>query len=113
DGIRDFHVTGVDVCSSDLFRVLTISAEDVAGQVSVSDAEIESYYEENKSQFQEPEQVDAAYITLSQGALAASIEVSEEEVRQQYETRAEEFAREERRASHILVEAGADSSDTL
>lgn len=95
------------------FRVLTISAEDVAGQVSVSDAEIESYYEENKSQFQEPEQVDAAYITLSQGALAASIEVSEEEVRQQYETRAEEFAREERRASHILVEAGADSSDTL
>ncbi|WP_303289290.1 SurA N-terminal domain-containing protein [Marinobacter sp. SS5-14b] len=95
------------------FRVLALSADDVADRVSVSDEEVASYYQENKAQFQEPEQVDAAYITLSQGALAATIDVSDDEVRSRYNERAEQYAREERKAAHILVEAGAEANETI
>ncbi|WP_372964580.1 SurA N-terminal domain-containing protein [Marinobacter sp.] len=95
------------------FRVLTVSADEVADQVVVSDDDVAAYYEENKAQFQEPEQVDAAYITLSQAVLAESIEVTEDEVRAEYEARAEQFAREERKAAHILVEAGANANATI
>ncbi|WP_199455944.1 MULTISPECIES: SurA N-terminal domain-containing protein [unclassified Marinobacter] len=95
------------------FRVLTIDADTVADQVSVSDADIEAYYEDNKDQFRKPEQVSAAYITLSLDALASVIEISDEEVRGYYDERAEDFAREERRAAHILIEAGVEAEQTM
>ncbi|NWO08354.1 MAG: SurA N-terminal domain-containing protein [Alteromonadaceae bacterium] len=88
------------------FRVLTLSSEAVAGDVEVTDADIESYYQENQEQFRLPEQVDAAYLTLSLEALADTVEVSEQELREYYDEQAEAYAREERRASHILVDAG-------
>jgi peptidyl-prolyl cis-trans isomerase D len=95
------------------FRVLTLDGSSVQDKVDVTEADVQAYYDENRDQFRQPEQVDAAYITLSQGALAESIEVSEDEVRAYYEERAEEYAREERRAAHILVEAGDEGQETL
>ncbi|MBJ6137551.1 SurA N-terminal domain-containing protein [Marinobacter litoralis] len=95
------------------FRVLSLSKDQVADQVAVTDDEIATYYEENKAQFQEPEKVDAVYLTLSQATLADAVEVSEDEVRAEYESRAEQFAREERKAAHILIEAGAEAEETL
>lgn len=95
------------------FRVLTLDGSSVQNQVDVTEADVQAYYDENRNQFRQPEQVDAAYITLSQGALAESIEVAEDELRTYYEERAEEYAREERRASHILVEAGDEGQATL
>ncbi|MCC4269470.1 SurA N-terminal domain-containing protein [Marinobacter nauticus] len=95
------------------FRVLTLDGSSVQDQVDVTEADVQAYYDENRDQFRQPEQVDAAYITLSQGALAESIEVAEDELRAYYEERAEEYAREERRAAHILVEAGDEGQETL
>ncbi|MDP4546600.1 SurA N-terminal domain-containing protein [Marinobacter sp. MDS2] len=95
------------------FRVLSLSKDQVADQVVVTDDEIATYYEENKAQFQEPEKVDAVYLTLSQATLAEAVEVSEDEVRAEYESRAEQFAREERKAAHILIEAGAEAEETV
>lgn len=95
------------------FRVLTLDGSSVQDQVDVTEADVQAYYDENRDQFRQPEQVDAAYITLSQGALAESLEVAEDELRAYYEERAEEYAREERRAAHILVEAGDDGQETL
>ena len=95
------------------FRVLTLDGSSVQDQVDVTEADVQAYYDENRDQFRQPEQVDAAYITLSQGALAESIEVAEDQVRAYYEERAEEYAREERRAAHILVEAGDEGQATL
>ncbi|MBW3196698.1 SurA N-terminal domain-containing protein [Marinobacter nauticus] len=95
------------------FRVLTLDGSSVQDQVDVTEADVQAYYDENRDQFRQPEQVDAAYITLSQGALAESIEVAEDELRSYYEERAEEYAREERRAAHILVEAGDEGQATL
>ncbi|MBR9870170.1 MAG: peptidylprolyl isomerase [Gammaproteobacteria bacterium] len=95
------------------FRVLSLSQDEVVDQVSVTDEDIAAYYDENKAQFQEPENVDAVYLTLSQATLAEAVEVSEDELRAEYESRAEQFAREERKAAHILIEAGAEADETL
>lgn len=95
------------------FRVLTLDGSSVQDKVDVTEADVQAYYDENRDQFRQPEQVDAAYITLSQGALAESIEVAEDQVRAYYEERAEQYAREERRAAHILVEAGDEGQETL
>src|SRR5690554_6578067 len=88
------------------FRVLQVPASAVSGDVEVTDADIEAFYKENSSAFRQQEQVDAAYITLSLGSLAENIEVSQDQLEAYYEQRAGDLAREERRASHILVEAG-------
>jgi len=95
------------------FRVVTVPESAVADQVEVTEADVEAFYNENSGAFQQPEQVDAVYITLSLGALAETIEVSDDELQAYYETRAEDLAREERRASHILIEDGDDADQTM
>jgi peptidyl-prolyl cis-trans isomerase D len=94
------------------FRVLTINEASVADQVTVTDEDIEAYYQDNRDQFQVPEQIDAAYIRLSLESLADSIEVSEQELRDYYEQQAAEYANEERRASHILID-GDNAQETM
>lgn len=95
------------------FRVLDIPASSVADSISVTDADIETFYEENSGAFQKPERVDAAYITLSQGALAESIEIDDAELQAYYERRSADLASEERRASHILIEDGSEADETM
>ncbi|MEC7377351.1 MAG: SurA N-terminal domain-containing protein [Pseudomonadota bacterium] len=95
------------------FRVVSIPASEVAGNVEVSANEVETFYQENTGLFQQPEQVDAAYITLSLGALAETIDITDEEVRAYYEERAADLASEERRASHILIEEGSNADETM
>jgi len=95
------------------FRVVQVPASAVADEVEVTDAEVEAFYQDNKDAFREPEQVDAAYITLSLGALAEKIEIDQEELQAYYEQRAGDLAREERRASHILIEDGADAEQSI
>jgi peptidyl-prolyl cis-trans isomerase D len=95
------------------FRVVQILATAVSDELEITDADIEAFYQENKNAFRQPEQVDAAYITLSLGALAEKIEISQEDLEAYYEQRAGDLAREERRASHILIEDGADTEQTL
>lgn len=95
------------------FRVVTLGADAVGNDVSVTDADVEAYYEENQEAFQQPERVDARYIVLSLSALADTIEVSDDQLRDYYEQRASELAREERRASHILIEDGENADETM
>jgi len=95
------------------FRTLTVPASAVSDQVTVTEEEIASYYEENADAYQLPEQVDARYIVLSLEALAENIEVSDADLQAYYEERATDLAREERKASHILIEDGADAKATM
>ncbi|MFO8141983.1 MAG: SurA N-terminal domain-containing protein [Marinobacter sp.] len=91
------------------FRVLTVNAAAVADQVTVTEEDIQTFYEQNAAEFREPEQVNAAYLTLSLGALADAVEIQEDDLRAYYQERAEEYAREERRAAHILIESGVEA----
>jgi len=95
------------------FRTLTIPADAVADTVSVSDEEIQDFYDQNTSRFRKPEEVDAAYITLSLNSLADNTEVTDDELQAYYDKRVQDLAGEERRASHILIEDGDDAEKTL
>lgn len=95
------------------FRMVRLSADDVAGQVEVTDEEVAAYYEDNTGLFMLPERVDAAYIALSLEALADTVEISDEEIAAYYESRAAELADEERRAAHILIEDNDSAGETI
>lgn len=90
---------------------MPIPAERFADEVSVSDEEIETYYQANGSSFMVPERVRIAAIELDVDAMASTIEVSEEDARIQYDSQSANYRTpEERRASHILI--GLDNGET-
>ncbi|MBM3253983.1 MAG: hypothetical protein FJZ16_07015, partial [Candidatus Omnitrophica bacterium] len=58
---------------------------------SVESVEIERYYNENKTSFKKPEQVDVEYIKVPIKPFEEGIEPKEEEIKSYYETHKEEF----------------------
>jgi peptidyl-prolyl cis-trans isomerase D len=82
-------------------------------EVEVSDADVESRYQESAERWMTPESVDLAYIELRIDRLADDVQVSEDDLRAFYElemTREPEryAGRERRKAAHILVRPGDD-----
>src|SRR5699024_4986479 len=75
--------------------------------VEAADSEVEALYQSSLERYMTPEQVVLEYIELSKSALASQIEVSEEDVRDAYEAAIANLA-EQRRAAHILFEAGTE-----
>ena len=67
------------------FRVLDIPASAIAGNVAVTDADVEAFYQQ----------------------------VSDEELQAYYDQRAAGLASEERRASHILIEEGSEADQAM
>ncbi|WP_226662215.1 SurA N-terminal domain-containing protein [Microbulbifer aggregans] len=93
------------------FDYVTLPVAPLLSDVSVSDTEIQGYYDSHQDEFQRPEQVAVNYIELTPDLFAANIDVAEADVRAQYEQEAKNFAAEARRhAAHILVE-NADSEE--
>ena len=86
------------------FSYLLIPADHVAGQVQVSDTEIESYYREHPDQFSTPEQVRLQYVELDSGKLGIDEDIPEEQLQALYEEQKASFVEpEQRHARHILV----------
>lgn len=83
-----------------------IPAGAVAGEVKVTPADIAHYYDANKAEFTEPEQIRAEYAVLDMAAVAAALPVSDPAIADYYKAHASEFVRpEQRSASHILIAA--------
>ncbi len=83
-------------------------------EVTVSEEEIEKYYNENQQFFQTPEQVKLAYVELKEQDIADSINVSTDEAKSIYEAQLERYMSAElRKARHIMFkvpsELGADA----
>ena len=90
-----------------------LPAASVASQVKVTPADIERYYNANKAEFTEPEQIRTEYLVLDRAAVAADIAVSEQAVAEYYASHKAQFGQpEQRSASHILIafDAGADAA---
>lgn len=82
-------------------------------KVSVSDDAVSKYYEANKSRFELPEQIRVEYLVLSQEALQSQIRISDDEISARYKAKADNYKQaESRRASHILIRAAKDVSDS-
>lgn len=92
-------------------QVLRFVAADFKSKVSVSDADIQSYYDANPGQFQAPERVDVEYLLLDLESIARNLSISEADLRAYYDQNASRLAGPEtRRASHILLTVPAGAS---
>ncbi len=82
---------------------------DYLAKVKPTDTEIQAYYDSNKSQFLSPESADVEYVVLNLDAVKNSLTVNEADLKTYYEQNAQRLAaKEERRASHILIAAAKD-----
>ncbi|NKC19257.1 peptidylprolyl isomerase [Pseudoalteromonas sp. S4498] len=87
-----------------------LSKELVKDEVSVSDEEIQNYYDLNQTQFQAPELVAVNYIELKAEDLEPAEPVAEEALKTYYEEQKNQYLEpERRRVSHILVDASEDA----
>lgn len=91
-------------------QVARFTPESFAPKVTVSDADIETYYKAHTAQFQSPEQANIEYLVLDLEAAKKNISVNEADLKTYYEQNTARFGtKEERRASHILITAPASA----
>jgi peptidyl-prolyl cis-trans isomerase D len=84
---------------------------DFKAKVTVSDADIETFYKDHAAQFQAPEQASVEYLVLDLDAAKKNIAVTEADLKSYYEQNSARFGTpEERRASHILITAPTSAS---
>jgi peptidyl-prolyl cis-trans isomerase D len=90
-------------------QVANFLPTDFKAQVSPTDAEMEAYYQANQKQFQSPESASIEYIVLDLDSVKKSISINEDELKSYYEQNVARLSgKEERRASHILINAPKD-----
>jgi peptidyl-prolyl cis-trans isomerase D len=88
------------------------SPTDFAAKVDVSDADLERYYKDNSERFRSVENVDLEYLVLDVASLQSRIEVPEQDLKTYYEQNLQRITgQEQRRASHILINAAKDLPD--
>ena len=78
----------------------------------ISEADIESYFNEHGANLITPEKVQVEYVEISRDAIAEEIEASEEELRAHYDSTKLNYVQPERReASHILLRVANDADE--
>ncbi len=91
---------------------LQIESEQFLSQMIPDEADINTYYEQHKTDFDLPERVRIEYLVLSLDAVAKNEPVTEEAIGNYFAEHKDEFTQpEERKASHILVSVVPDASE--
>ena len=91
---------------------LTVPVKKYDGKIS--DQDIEAYYQENLSAFQNPEKIAVEYLSINLEDIANKVQAGEEELKNAYEEQKGQYSTPERRkVSHILVtiETDKDGAD--
>ena len=95
------------------FRYISVTLGTRTLGTAISDDEIEQYYANNQDAFTEDETIIARYVLLDKDVISQELTVDEEELLAQYdEERSQYEGSSEKRASHILLEVGADLSES-
>ncbi|ASG66160.1 peptidylprolyl isomerase [Idiomarina piscisalsi] len=90
---------------------LVLNNEDFADAVEITDADVDTFYQQNQDMFRTEEQLSVAYVELSLADIEQSVDITEEEVREYYEQRQQQYTtEEERRVSHILIEHDTENA---
>lgn len=90
-------------------QIARFSPADFASKVNPSDADIEAFYQASLAQFQSPESATVEYVVLDLDAIKKTVTVNEADLKSYFEQNASRLsAKEERRASHILINAPKD-----
>ncbi len=94
------------------FRFLSVTLGNRTVGEPIPAEQIEAYYQNNQSQFMLDEEVGIDYVVLEKNALFNEVTVDDAAVRAKYEEEASAFsAASQKRASHILLETGADLTE--
>ncbi len=97
--LRDITYT---IISSDLYK----------DGITVSDEEIEKFYQSNPALYIKPEEVRIGYIHLKLDDLAAKVEAGEDALRDYYESNKAEYdAEEQRQINQILIKTAEDGTE--
>ncbi|MDP2367879.1 SurA N-terminal domain-containing protein [Rhodoferax sp.] len=92
-------------------QVASFKPSDFAGKVAPTDAELEAFYKANQALFQAPEAASIEYLVLDLESIKKTITLNESDVKSYYEQNALRLSGdEERRASHILINAAKEAS---
>ncbi|QUX91450.1 peptidylprolyl isomerase [Marinomonas sp. A3A] len=92
------------------YDYVSFSLADESENTSVSDDELQAYYEANKENFKTPEQVKVNYVVISSSDFKKKVKVTDAELQDAYQASISALAQEERSASHILIDT-SDRSD--
>lgn len=91
-------------------QIARFNASAFVSKVVVTDADLEAYYAAHPAKFQQAEQASVEYVVLDLDAVKAGITLSEDDLRTYYKENLNRLAgKEERRASHILINASKDA----
>ncbi len=87
-------------------QVARFMPADYVSQIKPTDAELEAYYKANADKFQSAERADIEYVVLDLAAVQKGITVPEADLKTYFDQNSARLAGlEERRASHILINA--------
>lgn len=88
-------------------QVAMFSPKDYTAKVQPSDADLQGYYEQHLAQFEQAEQASIEYVVLDLDAVRQRITLNEDDLRTYYKENGARLAgvQQERRVSHILIEA--------
>ena len=93
-------------------QVARFERTDFTARVSLTDADLEAYYKANLALFQSPERAIIEYVTLDVASLEQGVSLNEADVKTYFEQNATQLSgKEERRASHILINAPKTASE--
>ncbi len=93
-------------------QVALFNAEQYKAALQPSADEIKAYYDAHQAQFRKAEQADIEYVVLDLNTVKQGIQLNEDDLRTYYKENAPRLAgvQEERRASHILINAPQSAS---
>ena len=90
-------------------QISRFSPSDYAGKITPTDAEVEAYYQANPILFQATESASIEYVVLDLETVKKSIVLNEQDLKSYYEQNVTRLSgKEERRASHVLINAPKD-----
>ena len=93
-------------------QILNFPVADYLSKVTVSDADLQTYYEKNKAKYQSMESADIEYLVLDIETLRQSVTLNEQDLKSYYEQNLQRLSsKEERRASHILITAAKEAPE--
>ena len=91
-------------------QFVILSSAEFAAKVNPSEADLEAFYKANPTLFQAPEQASIEYLLLDLEAVKTAIVISDADLKSYYEQNLVRLSgNEERRASHILINAAKDA----
>jgi peptidyl-prolyl cis-trans isomerase D len=91
-------------------QIANFNTADFTSKINLTDADLDSFYKSNLTLFQAPEQASIEYLVLDLDSVKKSISINDSELKSYYDQNVSRLSgKEERRASHILINAAKDA----